>query len=338
MINVLLLAGGLVLLIAGGELLVRGASTVAERLGMSPLLIGLTLVGFGTSTPELVTSVEASLLGSPGIAIGNIVGSNIANVLLILGIAALITPIIVRQEALKRDGAVVLASAALFCAIGYLLPLDRLVGFVFLACLVAYLCYAYRQERAGAPVGHTAVYKKLEAHVELFDDSNSLPPSATRPTTSRGKLAPILVPLGTAIAGLIIIVFGGKLLVEAATGIARDAGISETVIGLTIVAIGTSLPELVTSVIAALRRHTDVALGNVLGSNIYNTLGIGGATGLLAPTTIPPDIVRFDSLVMVAVSVALLVFSRTGYKITRIEGGLMLLGYGVYLVAIWPIR
>ena len=167
--HLLMLAGGFALLIVGGEMLVRGAATVAQRLGMSPLLIGLTLVGFGTSAPEPVTSVQASLAGSPGIAVGNIVGSNIANVLLILRLSALIMPVAVSQKALLRDGGVVLVTTAMFCALGWGPGLDWVVGSVFLLCLAMYLTYAYLQETAGAPAGHTAAYEKLEAHDELLD-------------------------------------------------------------------------------------------------------------------------------------------------------------------------
>ena len=320
----LMLAGGFVLLIGGGELLVRGAATAAERLGMSPLLIGLTLVGFGTSMPELVTSVQASAAGSPGIAIGNIVGSNIANILLILGVAAVIAPIDVRDRALRRDGAVMLATAVLFAGLGYVVPLDRIVGTAFLAVLAAYLVYAYRQETSRA--GHTAAFEKFAAHEEL-------PDGTARATLSRRE---VWLPLATAVAGLAIVVGGGKLLVDGATGIARDAGVSETFIGVTIVAVGTSLPELVTSVIAALRRHGDVAIGNVLGSNIYNVLGIGGATGLMAPTDIPADIMDLETPVMLAASLVLLVFARTGYRISRVEGAFLLAAYAAFLTATWP--
>jgi len=324
----LFLAGSLVLLVAGGELLVRGASRTAERLGMSPLLIGLTLVGFGTSTPELVTSVQASLAGSPGIAVGNIVGSNIANILLILGVAAVITPIAVRQQALMRDGMVVLATAAVFCAIGFALPLDRTVGAVFIAGLGAYLYYVYRQETAGAPGGHTAAYEKFDAHRKLQGSAEDNLPPAPQAAVLAINEASLLVPLLLAIGGLIIVIAGGKLLVDCATGVARSFGISETVIGLTVVAIGTSLPELVTSVIAAVRRQGDMALGNILG--------IGGVTALIAPTVIPAQIVRFDNLIMLAVSAALLVIARTGYRIGRIEGMALMAGYGAYVWVVWP--
>ncbi len=334
MTDYLLLLGGFVLLVMGGELLVRGAVQTAERLGMSPLLIGLTLVGFGTSTPELVTSVQASLAGSPGIAVGNIVGSNIANILLILGISALIAPMAVGSQALFRDGGVVLLSAVLFALIGFFMPLNVPVGTALLLGLAAYLYYAYRQEMANAPAGHTSAFDKAEA----FEGAHSVPVrGGPAPAGADGKGSrSFLMPIGLAILGLVIVVLGGKLLVDGATGIARSAGISETVIGLTIVAVGTSLPELVTSVIAALRKHGDVALGNILGSNIYNILGIGGVTAIASPTIIPTQIVQFDNLVMVAASILLLVFARTAFRIGRLEGAVLLGSYVAYIYFIWP--
>jgi cation:H+ antiporter len=364
MSDALLIAAGLVLLVLGGELLVRGSVRVAERMGLSPLVIGLTLVGFGTSTPELVTSVQAALIGSPGIAVGNIVGSNIANILLILGIAALLSPIPVPPAALKRDGALVVATALAFLAVAMTTGLDRLVGVVFVAALAAYLVFAYRQEKsapAAAPAGgHSAAYDKGEAFEELLPHRQTEGAPATAPAgghsaaydkgealeellphretkgAAGGALSGLVVPLLIAVAGLGIVVFGGGLLVDGAVSLARDFGISETVIGLTIVAVGTSMPELVTSIVAAIRRHGDVALGNVLGSNIYNLLGIGGLTALIAPTPVPDTIVSFDAPVMVAVSVVLFVLCWTGRGLSRGEGAALLAGYGAYLWLIWP--
>lgn len=322
------IAGGLLLLIAGGEFLIRGAATTAARLGMSPLLIGLTLIGFGTSAPELVTSIEASLLGAPGIAIGNIVGSNIANILLILAVAALIAPIAVGRQALARDAMIVLVCSVIFVIVGYAFDFGRIVGAALVSALCVYLYYAYRQETAGAAVGHTAAFEKREAHDELFDQQID---RVMEHNTAVWK------PLLLALVGLGIVVLGGKILVEGAVGFARVAGVSETVIGLTIIAVGTSLPELVTSVVAALRGHSDVALGSILGSNIYNILGVGGLTALISPTVIPPEIIAFDSIVMLAVAVVLVVFAVTGYRIARTEGAVLLAGYGVYIYAIWPV-
>ncbi|PWS35831.1 sodium:calcium antiporter [Falsiroseomonas bella] len=326
----LLLLGGLLLLALGGEALVRGAVQLAERMGVSPLLIGLTLVGFGTSTPELVTSIQAALIDSPGIAVGNVVGSNIANILLILGLAALISPVRVGSTALRRDGVLVLATAVAFTLVGWTLSLDRLVGLAFFAGLVAYLVYAWRTERSGA-VGHPAAYEKAQAYEGTHPTLHAS--GAAAPGAGAGAL---LLALGMALGGLALVVFGGRLLVDGAVAIARDFGIEETVIGLTIVAVGTSMPELVTSLVAAARRQSDVALGNILGSNIYNILGILGLTALIAPTEVPAQIASFDSLVMVAVSAALLLFAWTGLRVGRREGGALLAGYLLYVWWIWP--
>ncbi len=311
----------------GGELLVRGSVSLARRLGVSPLVIGLTLVGFGTSTPELVTSVQASLSGSPGIAVGNIVGSNIANLLLILGLSASIAPIKVASGALRRDGLVMFAVAVLFAVIAWLAPLGRGVGVVFVVALAVYVISAWRQEKAGAAAGHTAAYDKAEAAEEVD--------AALRPEApSKGALVPAV---GLTVLGLLLVVLGGRWLVVGAVALATALEVSETVIGLTIVAVGTSAPELVTSIVAAVRRQADVALGNVLGSNIYNILGIGGVTALLAPTTVPASIVRFDNLVMVGVSALAMGLARTGYRIGRREGVTLLCGYIAYGWAIWPV-
>ena len=326
----LLLIGGLVLLAGGGELLVRGAVGVAERLGVSPLLIGLTLVGFGTSTPEMVTSVQAALAGSPGIAVGNVVGSNIANILLILGLAAVISPVMVGSNALRRDGVLVVGVAVLLTVLAFIAPIDRVIGLLFLAGLAGYIFYAWRQERAGAD-GHTAAFEKAEAYQGLHPGA---PVVAVSPSPPRGPS--IALSLGLALGGLALVVVGGGLLVDGAIRLARSLGISETVIGLTIVAVGTSMPEFVTSLVAAIRRQSDVALGNILGSNIYNILGILGITGLISPVVIPPEIARFDNFVMLTVSLALLAFAWTGMRIGRREGAALLAGYVLYVWWIWP--
>jgi cation:H+ antiporter len=321
----LLLIGGLVMLVVGGELLVRGSVRVAESLGVSPLLIGLTLVGFGTSTPELVTSVQAALIGSPGIAVGNIVGSNLANILLILGASAVIFPIAVQSQALKRDGTFVVATAVLLTAVGLTVGLTAPVGIAFLALLVGYMYYAYRTERVSTG-DHTAAFDKGAAFEGV--DPGIHTPAGARKT--------ILVPLLTAIAGLAVIIFGGRFLVDGAVQLARILGMSEAVIGLTIVAVGTSMPELVTSVVAAIKKQADVALGNILGSNIYNILGIGGVTALIAPTEIPEQIATFDNPVMIGASLLLLLFAFTGRRISRVEGGVFVAlyaGYVTYLIS-----
>jgi cation:H+ antiporter len=326
--NIVLLIGGLVLLIVGGDFLVRGAVRIATRFGISPLVIGLTLVGFGTSTPELVTSVQASLSGAPGIALGNVVGSNIANVLLVLGISALLAPIAVASVALKRDGATMVLVALAFALLAAVLPFGRVLGVVFVTGLAVYLYFAFRLEST-ASTDHGAAFDKAEAAQEVDAALRPVPDAAA----GRREW---LFPLGVALGGLISVVVGGKLLVDGAVGLARSIGISETVIGLTIVAVGTSAPELVTSVMAAARRQTDVAFGNIVGSNIYNILGIAGVTALVAPTQVPPEIITFHAPVMVLVSVVMFGFAWTGFRIGRREGGLLLAGYIGYLLILWP--
>ncbi|MGR3373230.1 calcium/sodium antiporter [Pseudooceanicola nanhaiensis] len=318
------LLGGLVLLVSGGELLVRGAVQVAERLGISPLVIGLTLVGFGTSMPELVTSVQAALAGSPGIAFGNIVGSNIANVLLIVGVSSLLLPIAVTSAALRRDAAVMLATAVVFAGASAVIPMGRGVGVVFLAALVAYITMAIRQERNAAP------------HGALYDKGAALQGADPALRASRPSAGSLLVPLAVAVAGLLLVILGGRFFVEGAVGLARSFGISETVIGLTVVALGTSMPELVTSVLAALRKQSDIAFGNIVGSNIYNILGIGGTTALISPSVVPAEIVSFDNLVMLGVSGLLVLFAATGLRIARWEGGVLLAAYVGYIALLWP--
>lgn len=322
---ILAILGGLGLLVVGGELLVRGAVQVAARAGVSPLLIGLTLVGFGTSTPELVTSVQASLNGSPGIAYGNIVGSNIANLLLILGASALLTPIVVSSTALRRDSAVMLGVTILFAAIAAVEPMGQAVGFMFLAGIALYIVLAFIQERSHTG-DHGAIYDKGLAVQEV--DPALIPRTASK--------TPMLLSLLIAVSGLGLVVAGGHLLVGGAIDLAQSMGISQTVIGLTIVAVGTSLPELVTSLMAALRKETDVAFGNIIGSNIYNVLGIGGATALLAPSNVPVEIVQFDNLVMIAVSSLVIAFAYSGRRIDRWEGGVMVAAYIGYVAWLWP--
>ncbi|WP_119418346.1 calcium/sodium antiporter [Desertibaculum subflavum] len=306
-----LILTGLVLLAAGGEMLVRGAVGTARVAGVSPLLVGLTIVGFGTSTPELVTSILAAFEEAPGIAVGNVVGSNIANILLILGIAALIAPLAVQPAAFRRDGLALVGSTVACTAAVLLGYLDRAVGIALLALLVVYVGWAYWNERK-RPDAESAM------HEHVAEDA-----------APRGRgLARSLFLAGIGIAATIL---GARLLVDGAIGLARGWGVSETVIGLTIVAVGTSLPELVASVIAAWRRHADVALGNVIGSNIYNVLGILGLTAVVHPISIPPEIARFDIWVLVATTALLMLFLHTGWTLKRWEAALFVLAYAVYV-------
>ena len=297
---------GLVLLAGGGDVLVRGATQVARRLGVSPLLIGLTLVGFGTSTPELVTSIQAALAGSPGIAIGNVVGSNVANVLLILGVAAVVAPFAVSPQAFKRDGVAVVGAAVLLVAVCLYGTVTAWVGLAFLATLAAYLVLSVRQDRR-ADAGTEAALGEGE------------------------RLPPVLLSLLLVAVGIGATVLGARWLVQGAIVLARDLGVSETVIGLTIVAVGTSLPELVTSVVAAAKRQSALAFGNVIGSNVFNVLFILGATALVRPVEVPAEIVRVDVWVMLAATLALAAAAVTGWRVTRGEGAVLLAGYVAYL-------
>ena len=309
--SILLVAGGLVLLALGGELLVRGAVGLAARLGISPLLAGLTIVGFGTSTPELATSVQAALGGSPGIAVGNVVGSNIANILLILGISAIILPLAVNPASFKRDS-IAMGGAALLCTGAVLIGvIGALTGVVLLACLVGYIWHAFKSESA-------ADDDECHRHEAEADD---------RPVPPNTGLA-ILV--GMIIAGLVAAIFGAGLLVDGATVLASAAGVSESVIGLTVVAIGTSLPELIACVIAVLRKHADVALGNIVGSNIYNILGILGTTAIITPVEVPAEIATIDIWVMLGVTALLIVQLRSGWRLSRIEGAVLVALYCGY--------
>lgn len=302
---------GLAMLAVGGDLLVRGASSAARRLGVSPLLIGLTLVGFGTSTPELVTSLQAAFAGSPGIAIGSVVGSNISNSLLILGLVALISPLAVNRTAFRRDAiALILATGALAWAIlqG---RLTREMGYAGIGALVVYIFVVWLMER-----------KQPDAEAERIEDQAAVPSSG----------APNLwIALPLVAAGIAITIYGADLLVGGAIELARGLGVSDTLVGLTIVAVGTSLPELVTSGMAAARKQGDVALGNVIGSNLYNILGILGITAAIKPVDVPPEIARLDIWVLATATLLMVLFARRLGKITRAEGFLLLAGYVAYV-------
>ncbi len=311
MLNALYLLGGIGLLTMGGEALIRGALGAANRLGVSPLLSGLVIVGFGTSMPELVVSVEAAMSGQPDIAIGNVVGSNIANILLILGLCALISPLAVTALALRRDAVTVIAASGLFILLAGNGQLSHGDAAVFLLALAAYLGWAYWSERFHAAA--SGVVHQAEA-----DELTAVPKSA-----AWSVLATVV--------GLGFLIVGSKLLIKGAVGMALGLGVSEAVIGLTIVAVGTSLPELTISVMAALRRHADVAVGNVLGSNIFNLLGILGVSALLQPLEVRGRMMAFDQWVMLGVAVLLLVFLYTGRRLSRTEGGVLLAGYAAYV-------
>lgn len=320
----LFVLGGLVLLFIGGEALVRGSVSVARKLNISELVIGLTLVGFGTSVPELVTCIQAVGNGSVGIAVGNVVGSNVANIFLVLAVAAIITPIMVQPSALARDGTIMIAVTLLLCGLLWFDQFGRIAGISLVALLVSYLVFSLiaDQRRQDA----TAELHKAEG--ELVEAGYGL-----------------VVGLLIAAAGLVAVVVGANLLVTGASTLARSFGISETVIGLSIVAVGTSLPELATSVVAAFRKRADVALGNIIGSNIFNILGIVGVTALVQPFSIRGDegavamagsqpvsiISSMDVGALILSAGLLILFAMTGRQIARWEGCVLLLGYVLYM-------
>jgi cation:H+ antiporter len=301
-LEILYVLGGLVGLFLGGEALLRGAVGVAQAARLSPLVIGLTVVGFGTSTPELLVSLKAALDGAPDIALGNIVGSNIANILLILGISALVWPITVADKALRRDGLVMLGAAVALFAVVAFGSLGRVTGIALVLALITYLWIALRQPRPDADMAVTP----------------------DRPLWASGLWVAL---------GLVGLMLGAKYLVDGAVIMARDFGVSEAFIGLTIVAVGTSLPELATSLVAALRKQSDIALGNIIGSNIFNILGILGVTAAITPIAAAPRFAQFDLPVMVGVSIVFALVLWRGGRIGHVAGLLCLAAYAVYIWA-----
>lgn len=312
--TLILIVAGLILMVGGGEILVRGAVALARRLNLSDLFIGAVLVGFGTSLPELVASLKAATSGSPNLALGNVVGSNIANMFLIVGATALIAPIITRPRALMRDGAFLLAATAALSLLiwfnGFALWFN---GFLLLAGLAVFTILSLMADGRGEATPAGDMYR------------------------AEAETVAVAMPLWQTalfiIFGFTGLIFGAGWLVEGAVAFARSVAVSETVIGLTIVAIGTSLPELTTCVIAALRSKPDVAIGNVIGSNIFNALGIMGVVTLVAPFNIAYDELSLgrDVGAMILSVIMLLLFALTGRKLARWEGGVLLLAYAVYM-------
>ena len=316
--TVLLLVAGLVLLVVGGEVLVRGASTIATAVGISPLVVGLTVVSFATSAPELAVTLQASAAGSPGLAVGNVVGSNVVNILLVLGVAGLILPLAVHAAVVRRDVPVMIGLSLLF----WLMSLDGAVstvdGAVLVLLLAVYVVWTVVGSRRG-----------IRAESRARDDEPDDEPTALEASRSRRLVvSAVMVAVGVA-----LLVLGARWLVSAATEIASAVGLSDTVIGLTVVAVGTSLPELATSVLAALRGKVEMAVGNAIGSNIFNIGAVMGLTSVVADGGVPVDAaaVGFDLPVMVAVAFAMLPVAFTGFTVARWEAGLFLAYYSAYV-------
>lgn len=314
--NALLLVAGVALLYLGGEALVRGAVRLARSLGIAPLVIGLTVVAFGTSMPEMFANLTAVSSGVPSVAFGNVVGSNIANLALILGAASLVRPLRTTSRVVMREVPVMIGVGALLALTFLDGRLGRVEGAVFLALLVAYVVV---QARSG---------DTREAEEQFAGEFGAEPP-APRPGRQRA-VALLFVALGLA-----LLVLGARLLVAGAVAIARGLGVPELVIGLTLVAVGTSLPELVTSVVAARRGEADIATGNVVGSNVFNVLGILGVSALVRPLPLPAAGGWRDLAVMIGVSLLVWPFLRSGMRLGRAEGALLLVVYAAYTVALF---
>jgi cation:H+ antiporter len=315
LLTVVLLAVGVVLLVVGAEFLVKGAASIASRIGVSPIVIGLTVVAFGTSAPELAVSVRAAILGSTDVAFGNVAGSNIANVLLILGASAAVGPLIVTQRIVRLDvPLVLLASVAV-----YLMALDNRIGTIdgalLFSAVILYtglLIWGSRRESRDVSQEYAESVEEVEG---------------------RAAERPLPVQVLVAFGGFVGLVVGAQLLVTAATDVATQLGVSDLVIGLTVVAIGTSLPELATSMLAAFRGQRDIAVGNVVGSNLFNLLSVLGATAIVSPdgVVVRNSSLRLDLPVMLVATVVLLPIFWNGFVIRRWEGFVLLGFYATYL-------
>lgn len=315
MLDIVYLVGGLAILFVGGEGTLRGAVGLARYLGVSPAVIGLTVIGFGTSAPELVVTVQAALADKSGLAIGNVVGSNISNLCLILGVGALIWPLTCEAAAAKRDAGMMVGSALLLVGFGFYGEIVWWHGIIMVSVLLIYLGLTYLQDK------RDQASRDLHEHeAEELEDAPS-------------ELWKILVYTIFGIAGL---VWGADLMVTGAIGIAESFGISEAVIGLTIVALGTSLPELAATAVAAMRRHTDVAIANILGSCVFNVLSILGITAMVSTLTIEQTFRDYDLWVMLAASVVVTVFLLKNARVGRISGAFLLVAYFAYIASLAP--
>jgi cation:H+ antiporter len=311
--TILLFGAGLVALVAGGEFLVRGAARIALSIGLSPLVVGLTIVAFGTSAPELAVSLRSSVSGEVGVGLGNVVGSNIFNILFILGLSAVVAPLVVSYQLIRQEVPFMIGVSLLLILLALDERISRGDGAVLGASLVAYTTFLVWQSRR-ANKGLAGEYaEELRAARAGWQGSRAT------------QVAFMLV-------GLVLLALGAQWLVDAAVTIAESLGLSETIIGLTIVAVGTSLPEVATSVLAAIRGERDIAVGNVIGSNIFNILSVVGLSGLVAPQAlnVDPSLLRFDMIVMLAVAVAALPVFFSGNVISRWEGFVFLGYYGAY--------
>ena len=312
MLTIVQFAAGFVLLLFGAEYLVRGAVALARRLKVSPMIIGMTIVAYGTTAPELVVSLQAAIDGLPGISVGNVVGSNIANILLILGASAVIFPIVVKPTSLTRDATMCMGAALVFTALALSGTVERWQGALMVAMLVTFSIFAFTQERRRGKANDPGdLAEELEKEFEE-------PPK------------PIWLSVLSVVGGIVAVVAGARLLVTAAVVTARTLGVDEAVIGLTIVAVGTSLPELATAVVAAIRKHSEVAVGNILGAGIYNLFAIMGLVAVVTPIPVPQQIIAFDLWLMIAVTALLLTLLLWRNGLSRPVGIMFLAGFVAY--------
>lgn len=314
----LFIIAGLVLLVLGGDLLVRGASKLAVAAGISPLVIGLTVVAFGTSAPEMAVSVQAAWAGTVDIALGNVVGSNIFNVLFILGVSALITPLVVAGQMIRQEVPIMIGVSVLLLLLSLDGGIGRLEGGLLFALAIGYTVLLIVQSR-----------RETKALRDEYAEETHI--------AQHGLMDRTVVQVALILVGLVMLVFGSRLLVTGATAIAKALGVPELIIGLTVVAAGTSLPEVAASIIAAVKGQRDIAVGNVVGSNIFNILAVLGLSSLVSPAglTVSDTLLEFDMLVMLAVAVACLPIFFTGHTIARWEGFVFLgyyVAYTTYLV------
>lgn len=308
MIAYLLLALGLIILLVGGKFLVDGASAIAVKLGMSSGLIGLTIVAFGTSAPELLVSVNAALKGNSDISIGNVVGSNIANIGLVLGLSGIFYPIMIKRSHLRFDYLVTVLVTILFFILGLNGLIGLWEGILLFSVFILFNFYLFKSSKGGI-----ADDKEVEAEIEQV------------------KGYSWLISISLFSAGIIGLYFGSELLVENAVKISREFGVSERVIGVSIIAIGTSLPELITSIMAALSKRTDLALGNILGSNIMNILSIIGITAIIQPIGVSEDFLDVDFLWMIGITLLLFPLMKTKMQVSKIEGSILFGSYCLYM-------
>lgn len=318
--NILLLIAGLVVLIFGGELLVRGASRLALQLKISPLVVGLTIVAFGTSAPELFISIKSAMAGSPDIAIGNVVGSNICNLTLILGLTAIITPMPVGRNSIRIDWPVAMGAAILLYFWMYDGYIELFEGVIFIILLIIYTAFIIRKSRNETNEAIEAIDEELGIDVD---------PKISSENTKRTVIDILLV-----IAGCVGLYFGSDWFVKGAIELAAFLGVSERVIGLTVVAVGTSLPEMVTSIMASIRKQIDVALGNLIGSNIFNILSILGITSIIQDIEVSELILSTDMIWMMAVTFVILPMMVSKKNIQRFEGVVLFLVYCVYTYSV----